>query len=164
MKITEQSRERLVIRHTPWFLGGFMWLMGGAALYASAFRQDTFTSTGEAILVPSLGIAMLAGAWWFAPMVTLVFDRAAGRVWFSENRLFHPRTQGFDLSRIERAQLQSNWSDGSRLTRLALRTADGVVPLETGYSSADRTKVMSGVNAWLEGKAPLSSDPPTVRR
>lgn len=164
MKIIEQSRNRMVVRHVPWFLGGVMALMGAAALYASIFKPDTFTSAGEAILAPALGVGALAGAWWFAPLVTLSFDRSEGRIRFRVSRLLRPSVREFDLSRVERIQLQSIRDDGGRLTRLALRTADGVVPLETGYTSADRTRIMAKINAWLDDKAPLPSAPPTVRR
>lgn len=164
MKVAESSENRLVVRHVPWLLGGFMWLMGGAALYAAIFRAGSFASLGEAILVPLLGVAMLAGGWWFAPVVTLDFDRTANRLTFREARLLRLSVRVIDLSKIECVQLQSNWSDGARLTRLALRTADGVTPLETGYSSADRAKVASVINAWLEGEAASQHRQPTVRR
>ncbi len=167
MKIIEQSSDRLVVRHVPWFLGGFLTLMGVAALYAAIFKPETFTSTAEAVLVPVLGVGALAGAWWFAPVVTLTFDRSGGAVAFRETRLFRPGTRAFDYSKVERVQLQSHWSDGSRLTRLALRTSSGVVPLETGYTSADREPVMKAINAWLAGEkqeGPSPSREPTVRR
>lgn len=167
MKITEASKDRLVVRHVPWFLGGFMALMGAAALYATIFAPETFRDTAEAILVPTLGVAALAGAWWFAPVVTLVFDRNTVRVTFREGRLFRRSARFFDLDRVERVQLQSQYSDGSELFRLALRTADGVTPLETGYTSADRERVRDAINDWLAGNAPKSpptKHQPTVRR
>ncbi len=167
MKITEQSKDHLVVRHVPWFIGGIMAVLGAASLYASIFKPDSFTSTAEAILVPTLGVAMLGGAWWFAPIVTLVFERTGARVTFRESRLLRPSEKIFDLRRVERVQLQANWSDGSRLTRLALRTEDGVTPLETGYTSADRKEIMKAINAWLAGETPdMENRPqePTVRR
>lgn len=167
MKITEQSKDHLVVRHVPWLLGGFMAIMGLVALYATIFKPESITSTAESILVPILGLGALGGAWWFAPIVTLTFDRQAGRVTFSEARLFRPSIKEFKISRVKRIQQQSNWSDGSRLTRLALKTTGGIVPLETGYTSADRDKVMKAINAWLAGKATTTTNrpqDPTVRR
>ena len=167
MKITEASKTRLVVRHVPWFLGGFMALMGAAAIYAAIFKSETFKSSVEAMLVPSLGVAALAGAWWFAPVVTLVFDRKAGRVIFREGRLMRRSAQVFDLDSVERVQLQAHYGDSSKLFRLALRTTEGVTPLETGYTSADREQVKDAINRWLAGNAPdapSTKQGPTVRR
>lgn len=164
MKITERTRDHLVVRHVPWFLGGFMAVMGVVSLYAAAFKPDSFNSLAEHILVACLGLGVLAGAWWFAPVITLYFDRAQGRIWFRETRLLRPSVRVFDLSNVERVQLQSNWSDGSRLHRIVLRTADGVTPLETGYTSADRTAVMQAINEWLAGETPAPDHQPTIRR
>ena len=167
MKITEQSKDHLVVRHVPWFVGGFMAIMGAVALYTSIFKPESFTNTAEAILVPTLGVALLGGAWWFAAIVTLVFERTGARMTFRESRLLRPSEKIFDLRQVERVQLQANWSDGSRLTRLALRTEDGVTPLETGYTSADRKKIMKAINAWLASETlDMENKPqePTVRR
>ena len=68
MRVIQQTKDRLRVRHTPWLLGGVMWLMGAAALWAGLFDAQAIDDLWERALVGALGLATLAGAWWFAPM------------------------------------------------------------------------------------------------
>ncbi len=168
MKIVERTSDRLVIRHTPWFVGGFMWLMGGAALYAAVFGADDLDDPLERLLVAALGAGVSAIAWWFAPLIEVAFDRRAGAVAFTETRILRRDVRRFPLSREIRVAQQAEHDEGARLTRLALRTPGGVVPLERGFGSADRNAVEAEINRWLDGEAPDPAPPdaggPAVRR
>jgi len=164
MKIIEQSKDRLVVRHCPWVLAGVMALMGAAAFYHVIFDADSFHNLAERRLVAGLGAVCLMVVWWFAPVVKLEFDRRAGRVLFRESRLFRTTARAFDLNRIGRAQIERNQRGIGSLTRLVIRTLDGVTLLDTGFSSFNRTKAMAEINDWLEGKTASQPQQPTVRR
>lgn len=164
MKIVEQSKQRMVVRHEPWWLVGAMILMGLAPIYAALFKAETFDSLAQQALVVCIGVATLIGAWWIAPVVTLDFDRRSGRVIFRETRLFLPKVRSFDLAGVARAMVEAHWDDGNRLTRLVLRTADGVIAVENGYSSAERDEIAQQINDWLAGKTVYAPPTPAVRR
>jgi hypothetical protein len=158
-----------------------MWLMGAAALWAGLFDAQAIDDMWERALVGALGLATLAGAWWFAPMIDLEFDRAAGSVRFTEIRILRSHRREFPLTPQTRVAQEADHDEGARLTRLVLHSDVGVAPLERGYGSGDRNAIEAEINDWLKGAGgapsvtrapggdPRSDDPssksePTVRR
>lgn len=148
MKIVEQSAQRLVIEHRPWVMAGLVWAMGLAALYAAVTGKGV-EGLAEHAPVLTLGVGTTFAAWYWFAFLRIVFDRGRGVV---EHRSLHPfgsRSKYLDLARVKHARIQANWSDGARLTRLALDTEDGIAALEYGFGSGDRTRLAAAVNAWL---------------
>jgi hypothetical protein len=149
MKIAENTDRRLVIVHRPWFLAGFVWLMGFAALYG-AITGKQIDSLAEHVLVATLGVGVTFAAWYWFAFLLITFDRDTGQV---EHRSLRPvglRNKFIDLARINGASIEANWTDkGSRLTRLVLDTEDGKAALEYGFGGGDRTAVKAAINEWL---------------
>ncbi len=147
MKIVENTDRRLVIVHRPWVIAGLIWMMGLAALYGAVTGKQIH-STAEHMLVAALGLGVTFAAWhWFA-FLRITFDRDTGQVEHRALRPFGSHSKFLDLARVRGARIEAQWSDGVRLTRLALDTEDGVAALEYGYSSTDRA-VESAINEWL---------------
>lgn len=146
----------------PWLLGGVLLMFGAAALFGAA---TSFGAQGEyagPLGIGALGLGVLLFGWWFAPVVELEFDRGAGLVRFSEIRLYRRLRREFPLTPQTRVAQQADHNDGARLTRLALRTDEGVVPLERGYGSGDRNAIEAEINGWLSGDVapPADRTPP----
>ncbi len=149
MKIIENTSRRLVIEHKPWILAGITGLMGLFAIFGGVIGDGT-GGIAERLLIVALGLAALWVAWHFFCFLRITFDREAGHVDHRSIRPFGSCRKHIDLGRVEKAQVEANWSDdGGRLTRLTLETVDGPVPLEYGYGPADRRKLESAVNKWL---------------
>ena len=116
----------------------------------AAVAGDEGAGIAERFLIGALGLAALWVAWRFFCFLHIIFDREAGHVDHRSIRPFGSSRKHIDLGRVEKAQVQANWDgDGSRLTRLALETVDGPIPLEYGYGPADRRRLESAVNQWL---------------
>ena len=148
MRIVENTDQRLVIKHRPWFLAGLMWAMGLAALYGAVTGKQ-ISSLGEHVLVAALGIVVCAAAWYFFAFVRITFDRGTGQVERRSLRPFGSRSRFIPLAEVQGAQIDAQWSDGARLTRLTLETEDGRVPLEHAFGPVDRRALEATVNEWL---------------
>ena len=99
-------------------------------------------------LVAALGVGVTFAAWYWFAFLRITFDRDTGQVEHRSLRPFGSRSKFIDLAKVNGARIEAQWSDGVRLTRLALDTEDGVAALEYGYSSTDRA-VESAINEWL---------------
>lgn len=148
MKITENTDRRLVIEHRPWALAGLVWAMGLAALCAGLTGAD-MDGWAERLLVLALGAGTCFAAWYWFAFLRITFDRDRGEVEHRSLRPFGTRSKYLRLDRIRGARVEANWSDGARLTRLALDTEDGRAQLEYGYGPADRRALETAVNEWL---------------
>lgn len=148
MKITANTDSHLVIVHRPWFLAGCLWAMGLAALYATVSGTQQ-GGLAEQILVAVLGFGVCFAAWYWFAFLRITFDRDLGRIEHISFRPFGTRWKYLDLARVKGAVIEASWSDGARLTRLALDTEDGRAQLEYGYGSADRTAIEVAINEWL---------------
>lgn len=148
MQTVSNSPERLVIEDRPHFLAGFIWLMGLAAFLAAATGQTD--GLGETLLVFILGLGTLALAWHFFPFQRYTFDGQSGEFTRRIARVTGATVDKLPLAEIDRAALQSSWSDGTRMQRVALLTKAGPLPLEFGYVSSEREPVVSEINDWLK--------------
>jgi len=146
VKITENTDSHLVIVHRPWFLAGCMWAMGLAALTATVTHEG---GPAQQVLVAALGIGICFAAWYWFAFLRITFDREMGHVEHISYRPFGTRWKYLSLDRVKGAVIEASWSDGARLTRLALDTSDGRAQLEYGYGSTDRTALERAVNEWL---------------
>jgi len=148
VKITENTDRRLVIEDRPWGLAGIVWVLGLVTLYSGVTGVD-MDGWAERLVVLALGIGVLAAAWYFFAFLRITFDRDRGEVEHVSLRPFGTRCKYLRLDRVQGAVVEANWSDGARLTRLALDTEDGRAQLEYGYGSADRRALETAVNEWL---------------
>ncbi len=148
MKIVENTDRRLVIVHRPWVMAGLIWAMGLAALYGAVTGKQIH-STAEHVLVAALGIGVTFAAWYWFAFLRITFDRDQGQVEHRALRPFGSRSKFLDLAGVRGAQIEAQWSENARLTRLVLDTEDGMAALEYGYGSGDRTALETAVNEWL---------------
>lgn len=148
MKVASTSYEHLTVESTPWFVTGTTWLLGLAALLGAFFTDDM--GFAERLLVFALGAGICAVAWKLMPFISLDFDRPDGTLVVTHARVTGTKQTKYALSDIERTMVQIDNTDSAGLERLALKTADGVIPIEFGYFSTPRKDVMAEINAWLE--------------
>ena len=148
MRITENTDRRLVIEHRPWALAGIVWLMGLAALYSGVTGAD-MDGWAERAVVLAMGCGTTFAAWYWFAFLRITFDRDSGKVEHRTIRPFGSRSKFLDLAKVRGAQVEAQWSDNARLTRLALETEDGRAQLEYGYGSGDRRGLEDAVNEWL---------------
>ena len=164
LKVIEKTATRLLVRHMPWLLGGLLFLIGAAALIVAISEVGSTDDIVEPFFIGLIGVGTLLFGWWFAPVVELDFDREAGLLRFSEIRLYRRRDRDFPLTPQIRVGQQADYDEDARLTRLVLRTANGVVPLERGYGSGDRNAIEAEINAWLAETPPAGARPPAPPR
>ncbi len=148
MKIVENTDRRLVIVHRPWVMAGIVWTLGLAALFGAVTGKQ-IGSTAEHVLVAALGIGVSFAAWYWFAFLRITFDRDTGQVEHRSLRPFGSRSKFLDLDRVRGAKIEAQWSENTRLTRLALDTEDGVAALEYGFGSGDRAALETAVNEWL---------------
>ena len=151
MKTVSNTPKCLVIEDRPHFLAGFVWLLGLGALLAAVTGQTA--GLAETLLVYALGLGTMALAWHFFPFQRFTFDRTAGEFTRRIARVTGATIDRLPLSEIDRAALQSHWSDGTRMQRVALLTKDGPLPLEFGFVGAERQPIVTDINGWLERTA-----------
>jgi len=148
MKIVENTDRRLVIVHRPWVLAGLIWGMGLAALYG-AITGKQIGSVPEHVLVAGLGIGVTFAAWYWFAFLRITFDRDTGRIEHRSIRPFGSRSKFIELDRVRSARIQAEWTENTRMTRLALDTEDGIAALEYGFAAGDRRALETAVNEWL---------------
>lgn len=151
MKVVEETPERLLIDHSPWFLRLVLWGMAATFLAVALTGPSDFgdDATGRAV-VGALGLGVGLLGWIYAPRVSLLLDSRAGVFEHHETRPFGcGRMHAWPLISVRRARRQSEWSDSARTHRLALETDDGLHPLERGYGPRDRDDIVETINEWL---------------
>ena len=149
MKIAEETADRLVVEDNARFLQLVFFLVGAGAVAAAALNPE---GDGPVLrlLIAEMGLAIWAVGWWYAPSLKIAFERSQSRITVEHKRLFMTRAYTLSFDRLERAMWQSNWSDGTRMTRLALVMDDGPIPMEFGFGGADRAPIAKTINDWLE--------------
>ena len=148
MRTVSNTPDRLVIEDRPRVLAITLWLMGLGALFAAVSGQTD--GIAETLLVFILGTGVLCMAWYFFPFQRFTFDRTVGAFTRRIARVTGATVETLELDQIERAALQSQWNDGTRMDRVALLTKSGPFPLEFGFVNARRAPVVSDINSWLE--------------
>lgn len=152
MKIVENTPDRLVLEHFPWFLGGFTWIMGLAAFTTGVLGIKT--DGGERLFVVALGLGVMAMAAVFMPFVRVTFDRKAQLVERRPAHIDKARVLTVPFADFKRLRQEAHWSDNARLVRLVLELKDNrLVPLETGFSSQNLDPVEAEVQSWFEAAA-----------
>ena len=147
MKIVETSPDRLILEDRPRFLAGFVWVMSAACLLAVVTGKTDWPA--ETLLVIGLGFG---GGWIahrFFPYQRLIFDRRAERFTRVVARITGRTVTTLPLPEIERAAVQAQWSEGTRMERLALVAGGERLPLEFGFYGASRDGLAKDINAWL---------------
>ncbi|SLN52949.1 hypothetical protein PEL8287_02822 [Roseovarius litorisediminis] len=147
MKIVENTLDLLILEDRPRFFAGFLWCMGAACLMAVITGQTDWP--GEALLITPLGLGTLWIAHHFFPFQRLTFDRPNG--WFTrlEARVNGRTVSTLPLSGIERAAVQAQWSDNSRMERITLVVEGEKHPLEFGFTASARGGLADDINSWL---------------
>lgn len=158
MRIFETSPDRLILEDRPILLAGFLWLAGGASLWAALVPQGG-EGWAERALLLFLGIGVCAVAAVFFPFARIVFDRRAGVMTRRRGHVDRARVLTIALSDVARVRRQSQLGDdGVRMWRLVVETTDGgVIPLETGFSAGDRAEIEAAISEWF--KAPPRRGP-----
>ena len=147
MRVVENTSSRLTLEDRPRFLAGFLWFMGLLCLFTAITGKTE--GLGEAIIVPALGVMTCGIAHYFFPFQRITFDRTNARMTRVLARLTGRKVTSYPLHGIRRAKLQAQWSESSRLERLALEVDTTTLPLEFGYSSASRADLVELINTWL---------------
>ena len=78
-----------------------------------------------------------------------VFSRPDNLVVHAERRLTGKKLHPFPLDEIQGAQIESNRTEGSRMTRLTLQLAEKRFPLEGGYRNQNLREIETAINDWL---------------
>lgn len=138
MKVLRESADELVIEEKPWFLGLML------AVFVLGFAAAALAAAFDGHWLAALGLGALAAsfAWVSARVVErvwLVLDRRAGTVELRRRNFGRFRRQGWPLARLEAVALQSDFGEGSRTYRLALRLQGEPAPLPmTRYYQSGR--------------------------
>ena len=135
MHIIEHTPQRLTLEYRPKFMAGLLWFMGLTCIFLALSGQTD--GMLETVLVTFLGVGILGLAHHFFPFQRLTFDRTAGLL------------TKLSLTEIERAAVQAQWADNSRMERLILIRKGEKFPVEYGFYSRPRDGLAKDINSWL---------------
>lgn len=148
MRIESRTPDRMVVVSRPWiFTVGAT--VASAAPVVSAVLSAEAGGIAMRLFLLALGFGFLAAVWRFLPFLTLILDKASGIVTVVHHRVTGNTVKNLPLASLDGAMYQSDWSEGARLERLALRGPDGPIPVEFGYSGAARSQIADAINDWL---------------
>lgn len=148
MRIESQTANRMVVVSRPWVLAVGAAVATSTPVVMAIFDPDA-GGPGMRLFLVALGVAFSLVIWRYMPFVTLILDKPSGKVTLIRHRVTGNTIRILPLASIEGAMYQSNWSDGTRLERLALRGKEGPIPVEFGYWSGARSHVADAINNWL---------------
>ena len=147
MRIVRTTPDVLVIEDRPWFLWITLPVLGAPTVVAAFTGQvDGFWTT---LLVGAIGLGVFWFMHHFAPFQRFTFERETATFIHDVYRVTGHKRWTVPLGDIERAAEQAQWSDGTRLERVALITKDGKYPLESGFSNRRAQPTIDAINAWL---------------
>ena len=124
-----------------------MWFLGVACIWSSLSGQTS--GMAETVLVTSLGFGMLWIAHQLFPYQRLTFNKKTGLFTRVVARLNGRKITSHALSNIERAAIEAQWSEGTRMERLALVINGEKHPLEFGFYGTSRGGLVKKINTWL---------------
>ena len=152
MRIASRTPEKLVVVSRPWVLFVLATILGISPVLGAIV--DTGETIWLRLFLLALGGIMSWVIWRYLPMTTVAFDRPNGLVTVTHHRITGNTRTTHDLTGINGAMYQANWSDGARLERLALRGHDGPIPVEFGYFSGQRSHIADQINDWFAAGVP----------
>lgn len=148
MKIESETEDRLVVISHPWVVTVGTGVLGAAPILAAIVDPGSDTVTFRLFLF-AIGAGALWLGWKYMPFLTVVFDRPSDQVSVTHHRVTGNRTYALALREVSKAMHQAQWSEGTRMERLALKMRDGQIPLEFGYVDTPRQPIADRINAWL---------------
>ena len=144
MKIVETTPNHLILEDQPRLLAGFVWFIGAFCIWAALAGQ--MDGLGETTLVAALGIGTLWIALQFFPFRRLRFDSRYEMFTRVVARLNGRKITSHTLSSIERAAVEAQWNEGTRIERLALVINGEKHPLEIGFYGTSRGRLAKEIN------------------
>ena len=167
MKITQNTRERLVIKDFPWAFGLIFLLLGGAALVFGVKALIYSRGSDKAEWVFALvGLLFLLATAVFTRRTVFVFDLVQQQVSWSRRSLFGWKSGTLAMGRITGCIVQMMQMDREAPTyRLTLASPDGDLPLTETYSSgsvAARQKMREVIHAALGLPTPEPEAKPDI--
>lgn len=153
MRIETNTQDRLVVISRPWIVTVTLMGLGALAVFESVLSRN-LDSFALRSMIFALGLGILWLGWAKSPFLTLDFDRPSGTLTVTHHRITGKTSRILALTDIHGALHESEWSDGSRLNRLALRTRDGSLPVEFGFSNASRQNFADAIDAWIGHDSP----------
>ena len=147
MKILETTPNHLILEDRPRLVAGFVWFTGVSCIWAALAGQ--MDGLGQASLVAALGVGTLWIAHQFFPFQRLRFDRRSETLTRIVARLNGRKVTTNTLSSIERAAVEAQWNEGTRMERLALVINGEQHPLEFGFYGKSRGGLANEINTWL---------------
>ena len=157
MKVIENTRDRLVVRSTPWIMGIILALIvvGLSGVSLSAFlADDTEKAISSFITGPIFAGAAFA---LFVRRDELVLDSDTGTMEIRHATVFRRSVERLDLKRFKRASTQTRYSSegSSRMQRVALLMADphtkDIHNISPAYRSGpDAENAATAINDWLK--------------
>ena len=150
MRILRNTPDVLHIYHNPWITRWFIWLLSGAALWASLTSPVESMPIAERLLVFALGIGGLLLGWHFMPKSGALLDRTLQTVTLTESRVTGTSSVSHRLSEIDDVVATEGSGDYAGLQSLLFVIGGVRTPLEKGYVAADRKAVRDETLHWLQ--------------
>jgi len=152
MRIRENTPDRLIVEDQPWFLGAILIaFMLGFAL--GAITSLSKGDGGAALLFLGLAAGIGLVFTFLVERVWLVLDRGTGSVELRRRSLRRFRTDGFDLSELEYALVQTDYDSEGNTYRLVLKRRDQQAPVPvTAYFSGNQSgtqRMARAIDDWL---------------
>lgn len=143
MRIVENTRDRLVLRHSPWLTSGLCLAAGGGSILHMLLAWPDMGLKDVAMMT---GVVIMSGAtaWFFGRWIELRFVRHSGQLTMERRLLpfldlaMHRRT--IPLQAISQVELQS-YLDDIRMWRVALVTDPARLPPEPRAALARRERL-----------------------
>lgn len=152
MKITRNTRDYLVIDSAPWLLAAILLIFAAFPIYGGTrvIVVDGMPGFGIGILVFG-ALFMLPFFWGFVRRYQLILDRPGGKVILRRRTIFGYSEDVYDLTDLDRAEVETRHRDRNDVHRILLRFGDETRPFLEGHASGSGARqVAQTINAWLE--------------
>lgn len=160
MKITQDSRDRLILDHVPWALAiglsCLVVLFIGIGLVPLGLSSDPMWWLFSFLFIFVGGGLWLMALELFARRLQFVFDRSEDRITIRRLSLFRRHEAHHKLSRLTEARIEQSTSEnGQTLSRpvLALTSKSGeiTIPLHSYFTSGSGPEEMAeAINRWWQ--------------
>ncbi len=147
MKITKMDKQQLTVCDRPWLFAGLMCAFGLFCIFTGlSGGADEGAALRALFFVIGLGVLYITHR--YLCFQTIVIDKVRKKIHHTVYRITGPSQSVYPLNDISRVVAECD-TEESGMRRLSLRSDKELIPLESGYTSAEREKLAETLSEWL---------------
>lgn len=147
MKITKMDKQQLILHDRPWFFAGLMGAFGVFCIFTGlSGGADEGAALRALFFVIGLGVFYIIHR--YLCFQTIVIDKVRKKIHHTVHRITGSSQFVYPLSNISRVVAECD-TEQTGMRRLSLRSDRAIIPLESGYTTAEREKLAKTLSEWL---------------